>query len=275
MLALKLEGVRNAPREGLDAISRALWLDYSQGRITDEEAAEIDAAVRARMQGGRRPIANSSRPRKAPCRSPDRHASLLRKRRLAASGPIPPVEACHYTPGQLAVVAIIVGEVAKKGVCTLFVDEIGAKAGVSATVVRQTLRTAIAVGHFNVVRERPARCRNLPNAVRIVSPEIQAWLRRGRQHFRNAHEQQEFKKGREKGRKARNGPTGPVDEQGRNGAADGGGGAVEHRRSEPRLVHVRHGRQVLDRGDRRDASTNVRTTVEEELAVICGSVLPA
>jgi hypothetical protein len=44
-------------------------------------------------------------------RSPDRQASIERRRRLAASGPLPPVMAARFTVSELAVLRIVGDEV--------------------------------------------------------------------------------------------------------------------------------------------------------------------
>ena len=51
---------------------------------------------------------------------------------LAASGPMPPALAAHFTVGQLAVLRIVGDEVRANGSCALTLAEIGARARASA-----------------------------------------------------------------------------------------------------------------------------------------------
>jgi hypothetical protein len=53
-----------------------------------------------------------------------------RRRRLAASGPLPPSLACRFTTGELAVLKVIADHVRHAGRCALCVDDIAARAGV-------------------------------------------------------------------------------------------------------------------------------------------------
>jgi len=64
-------------------------------------------------------------------RSPDRQASLERRRRQAASGALPPALAARFTTGELAALTVIARQCQKGGVCALPIDAIAALAGVS------------------------------------------------------------------------------------------------------------------------------------------------
>jgi hypothetical protein len=66
------------------------------------------------------PVAAKRAPRAAARRrqrSPDRQASIERRRRLAASGPMPPALAARFTTSELAALRIIGDEVRHHGVC--------------------------------------------------------------------------------------------------------------------------------------------------------------
>jgi hypothetical protein len=110
-------------------------------------------------------------------KSPDRHRSIERRRRLAASGPMPPALACRYTVGELAVLRIVADEVIARGTCDRSLAEIAARAGVCRKLAQLTLRMAARDGLIVVERRpRPGR-KNLTNVVRIISQAWLAWMR--------------------------------------------------------------------------------------------------
>lgn len=112
-------------------------------------------------------------------RSPDRAASVRRRRQLGGSSSMPDTIRHHYTEGQRAALAVVCGEVKHHGVCDLAIDRIAAVAGVSRTTVQNALREARELGHI-IVEARPRRGqKNLTNLVRVVSAEWVAWLKRG------------------------------------------------------------------------------------------------
>ena len=113
-------------------------------------------------------------------RSADRQRSLLRRRRLAASGPMPPQLACHFTTGQLAALRIVSDEIRDRRRCTLYVDEIAARAGVSRRHAQGAIREAERLGLVHIQERRLTGTRNDTNVVTIISPEWLAWLAMGR-----------------------------------------------------------------------------------------------
>ncbi len=112
-------------------------------------------------------------------RSPDRAASMARKRKLGGSSGMPDTIRHHYTEGERAVLTVIAGEVKHHGLCDLAVDRIAAIAGLSRTTVQNAIREARALGHLSVESRPRKGQKNLTNLVRIVSPEWLAWLKRG------------------------------------------------------------------------------------------------
>lgn len=168
----------------LDAIITAACSAAAAGEIDDDHLSAVYEAVTVR----RRDIADHpSRaagaevgrrfaPRR-PQRTPDRQRSLERRRQLAGAGPLPPRLCSAFTTGQLAVLRVVADEVILKGACDRSLDEIAARAGVSRTLVKAAVREATRLGLLSVEhRPRPGQ-KNLPNVVRIVSSEWQAWLR--------------------------------------------------------------------------------------------------
>jgi hypothetical protein len=177
----------------LDGISRDLWRLYECQRLSDDEATALDALIRSRRAGSRAEgeasfpghcaakqvkTALRFRPRR-PQRSPDKEASLRRRRELSRSSPMPRHLASRYTEGQCAALAIIGGEVKARGVCDLPLDKIAALAGVCRTTVRNAINEARRLGMVRVTsRPRPGQ-KNLTNLIEIVSPEWRTWLKRG------------------------------------------------------------------------------------------------
>jgi hypothetical protein len=113
-------------------------------------------------------------------RSPDRQRSIERRRRLAASGPMPPALAAHFTTGQLSVLRIVSDEIRDRRRCTLYVDEIAARAGVSRRHAQGAIREAEELGYVRVTERRLTGTRNDSNIVVIVSAEWLAWLAMGK-----------------------------------------------------------------------------------------------
>lgn len=124
--------------------------------------------------------ARAVQPRRRPApRSPDRRASLERRRRCAASGALPPALAASFTTGEAAVLAIIAAEVRTRGAGLLPIDAIAAKSGVCRRTVQNALRAARQAGLISVEERRVARWRNDTNVVCIISTEWLSWLRIG------------------------------------------------------------------------------------------------
>jgi hypothetical protein len=112
-------------------------------------------------------------------RSPDRAASVARKRKLGGSSGMPDTIRHHYTEGERAVLTVIAGEVKHHGLCDLALDRIAAVAGVSRTTAQNAIREARALGHLSVEGRPRKGQKNLTNLVRIVSVEWMNWLKRG------------------------------------------------------------------------------------------------
>lgn len=183
------------PRQ-IDHLSRTLWQAHAAGHLLDGEAQELAERLHQRRQppaeaqgalfpmpgtpeAQNRKRAWTAFPARVEQRSPDRRASIERRRRLAASGPMPPAMACRYTVGELAVLRIVGDEVAQHGLCDRSLAELAARAGVCRKLAQRTLRMAARDGLVAIERRpRPGR-KNLSNVVRVMSAEWSAWLKRG------------------------------------------------------------------------------------------------
>jgi hypothetical protein len=171
----------------IDYLSRQLWRAHAAGHIPDQEAQDLAERLHSRrgvacgaFKSVGAPI-NQTAPqcflRRPQPKSPDRRRSIERRRRLAASGPMPPTLACQCTVGELAVLRIVGDEIHAKGTCDLSLGEIAPRAGVCRKLVQLTLRRAARDGLITIERRpRPGR-KNLTNVVRIISAEWLAWIR--------------------------------------------------------------------------------------------------
>jgi DNA invertase Pin-like site-specific DNA recombinase len=179
----------------LDGIVKEVWGHHFAGALAENEAETLDEAARARREAiqARRQAARPGpvrRPGNAPWgrarrrqRSPNRQASIERRRRLVASGPLPPPLAARFTWGEIAVMRIVGDECRAHGCCTLHIDAIAARAGVHRTTVQNALREAQGrEGHPGIitVQERRRRGqRSLTNIIRIINNEWLNWLHKG------------------------------------------------------------------------------------------------
>ena len=179
----------------LEGYSLSIWRDWGEGRLTDDQAQSLAESLEARRREvrgldrvavrapGVAAIA-AGRPSHFPPRrpqpvSPDRRASIERRRRLAASGPMPPALACRFTTGELAALRIVADEVRERRACRLTLGEIAARAGVGTTTARNALRAAAHEGLVTIEERRRDKRPNLANVVRIVSREWAGWIARG------------------------------------------------------------------------------------------------
>jgi hypothetical protein len=171
----------------LDETARLLWRAHSEGCIADTDAEAVSEALqsrRATFAAGRAPQAISQsrlalgfpRPAKRP-RSPDRQASLERRRRQAMSGAVPAKIAAAFTLAELAVLSVIARQCQRGGTCSLPIDAIAALAGVSRTTVQNSLRQARCLGLLEVKERRRRGLPSLTNVIKVISKEWSAWLK--------------------------------------------------------------------------------------------------
>jgi hypothetical protein len=182
-----IDGARTTELAQLGSdISRA----YGNGAISEDDYQRLWEAIQTRRTETRpKPRAAASSapwgPSRRPQRSPDKQRSIERRRRLVASGPLPPPLAARFTWGEVAVMCIIGDECRAKGFCDLHIDAIAARAGVHRTTVQNALREGQGRGEvpgtpiISVQERRIRGQRSLTNIVRIVSREWRDWLRKG------------------------------------------------------------------------------------------------
>ena len=181
------EVIGRAHGASLDAVTRALWAAVSAGECCDEDATRLSEAIQERRTLGRTAQAVAGRgflpagtttPRKHQ-RPPERCLAIERRRRLAASGPMPPALAARFTTGELAVLRIVADEHQARQVCALCLDAIAARAGVSRTLAKGAIRQACRLGMLEVRERRRTGAKSLPNMVRVFDREWLAWMKRG------------------------------------------------------------------------------------------------
>jgi len=170
-------------RPDLDHISRLLWKGYGEGLVTDSAAEAITTAIEARrlVFGSRRPLQSSNPALAAPKRprTANRQASLERRRKAANSGLVPSRLAVHFTTGELAVLAVVAGEVKRRGLCEWPLDRIAALAGVCRTTVQNALRQAKKLNLLTVTERRYRGRASGFNTVRVTDALWLSWLRLG------------------------------------------------------------------------------------------------
>jgi hypothetical protein len=177
-------------------ISKLVWGELGDGRISEPEAAFLSALMEDRRPARRNSGPGQSTlgriaanlcgrfiPRQRP-RSPNRKASRDRRRMLGGSSALPDTMRRNYTEGQRAVLCIIAGEVRDRGVCDLPNDKIAALAGACRTTVQTTMHEARRLLHVRIT-ERPQRGRkSLTNVIEVISLEWRAWISRAHSEAR-------------------------------------------------------------------------------------------
>jgi hypothetical protein len=171
----------------LNEIAKTVWSAWSAGHLSDDQAQRLAETI-DRRKGGYRgqglpsnsaPAGFSRARARVKQRSPDRIHSIERRRRLAASGPMPPTLADKFTTGELAVLRIVADEIRKYGTCSAYVDELAARAGVCRTTAQNAIRAARAHRLITVEERRRRGQASLTNIVKIISAEWRTWLRLG------------------------------------------------------------------------------------------------
>ena len=168
--------VQAAPRSDLPRLSGLLWKAWAAGAVDEDDAQGLAEAIQAKKI-----IQASPSPRRRPGSRPRAPESMERRRKWAASGRMPPAIAARFTQGEAAVLATVAAEASSHGDCRLTVGHVAAIAGVGPSTVRNALREAVKLGLVTIEERRVRAFRNLPNIVRVVSPEWLAWMRLGRQ----------------------------------------------------------------------------------------------
>jgi hypothetical protein len=187
-----------AHRTQFDHLSSQIWQALHAGHLPDHEAQALYDRLQSRRsalsgvaQGSLFQLAGAITPAGGPMasrgilrtpasKSPDRRQSITRRRRLAASGPMPPALACQYTVGELAVLKVLADEWLAHGACDRSLNELAARAGACRTLAKRALRLAELDGLITVQRRPRSGRKHLTNIIRIVRAEWLDWLHKGR-----------------------------------------------------------------------------------------------
>lgn len=167
----------------LDRLANEVWHAYAAGVLSDDAAQAAAEAIQERRVSARPklPAAAKGAPRTSSRRrqrSPDRQASLERRRRLANRA-LPDALAAKFTTGEQATLAVIGQAVQERGACDLSIGEIAARAGVSHRLAQQAIRTAEGFGLLAVRERRVSAFRNRTNLITVLDPAWRCWLRLG------------------------------------------------------------------------------------------------
>lgn len=180
--------IASAVASRLDDLFRDVTSAVARAHISDEEASSLYAAIYARRREGPAAKAAPRRlhgrtgtifPTKRYQRSPDREASVRRRRSSASSGAMPPAIAASFSEGERAVLSVVVLEIRTSGVCGLCNDAIAARAGVCLTTAKNALRNAARLGLIGIERRPQKGKKNLPNLISIISAEWLVWIEKG------------------------------------------------------------------------------------------------
>lgn len=167
----------------LNDLSHKLWKAHAAGHLSDDEAQALAETIQAK-KGGYQHIGGGAG---NGCtgflaargqRSPDKQASIERRRRLARASPVPPELVDRFTQGEHAVITVVAGEIARAGACTWCLDRIAAISGVCKTLVRDAIRKARNVGLLYSIERRRRGQKSLTNIVRVLRRSWGAWLTR-------------------------------------------------------------------------------------------------
>jgi hypothetical protein len=171
-----------------------LWQGVAEGQLDEAAAAELADAANtkrtvllearerrlppARSYFPKRPLSGQSRSQAATgARCPSRWA---RKRRLGDMAALPPHARDCFTEGERAVLYIVAADCRQRGSCTSTIKEIGDRAGVGTTTVRNALRRARHMGLVGILERPQWRAKHLPNVISIICPHWLSWLQKFR-----------------------------------------------------------------------------------------------
>jgi hypothetical protein len=169
--AATLEAIRELER----VIYRTAWPNHIDD-ATAGELGEILHAKRKVLEAAPPRLVGFTKARPKLQRSPDKQASIERRRRLAACWPLPPRLAGHFTLSEQAALRVVADDLKRHGICTKFVTQIAAIAGTCRTVVKNALRKARALRLLTVEERRRCGQRSLTNVVKFLCQSWRQWI---------------------------------------------------------------------------------------------------
>lgn len=171
-----------------------LWRGHAERLVDDDQAealAEAAHRLRSRLseaQERRLPPARTYFPQTLHSkRSREQAASgsrcptrWARKRRLGDMAALPPHVRDRFTEGERAALYIIAADCRQHGSCQCSAKEIGDRAGVGITTVRNAIRRARLMRLIGVTERPQWRAKHLTNVVKIICPRWTSWLQKFR-----------------------------------------------------------------------------------------------
>ncbi|PSH63339.1 hypothetical protein CU102_24050 [Phyllobacterium brassicacearum] len=171
-----------------------LWQGVAEGKLDDACATELAEAANTkrtilleawerrlpppRSYFPKRPLSGHSRSQAATgSRCSSRWA---RKRRLGDMAALPPHVRHKFTEGERAVLYIVAADCRQHGSCRCSIKEIGDRAGVGITTVRNALRRARILQLVDVAARPQWRAKHLTNVISIACPRWLSWLQKFR-----------------------------------------------------------------------------------------------
>lgn len=164
----------------IDHYLALVWRGLAEGALRDQEAQELSEAACSRRsllqvaREARLPPARTYFPQRSKSKQ-SRHqaasgsrcpARWARKRRLGDMAALPPNVRDRFTEGERAVLYIVASDCRQHGSCGSSIKEIGDRAGVGATTVRNALRRARRLGLLGITERPQWRAKHLPNLVK-------------------------------------------------------------------------------------------------------------
>jgi hypothetical protein len=164
----------------LNGLAHKLWKAHAAGHLDDDQAQELAEQLEARKLKNVPSMGHFAPATVKPKRqqSPDKVASIARRRRLARASPVPPELVDQFTQGEHAVITVVAGEIQRAGACTWCLDRIAAISGVCKTLARKAIRKARNVGLLYSIERRRRGQKSLTNIVRVLRRSWGAWLQR-------------------------------------------------------------------------------------------------
>jgi hypothetical protein len=165
----------------LPKLADTVWKAHAAAALTDAEAQALAERIHERKPKQPTGDVTSFKPAIAkpkPQRSPDKQASIERRRRLARASPVPPELVDKFTQGEHAALTVVCGEIQRCGLCAWCLAKIAAIAGVCRDVVRNALRKARDLGLLHKEERRRRGQKSLTNIVRVLRRSWGHWLKR-------------------------------------------------------------------------------------------------
>jgi hypothetical protein len=172
--------ISHAQFSEVNALAHTLWKAHAAGHLDDGEAQQLAEQLKTRKPKGEGRATSFAPPTVRPKRqrSPDKQASIERRRRLARASPVPPELVDKFTQGEHAVITVVAGEIQRAGACTWCLARIAAISGVCLTLVRNAIRKARNVGLLFSIERRRRGQKSLTNIVRVLRRSWGAWLQK-------------------------------------------------------------------------------------------------